>query len=141
MFNFKRSKSDPLSKEEEAKVNEEFESFKNKEYSEDDVNKVLDKEDEILKKLKNVNLKKFTEAVKLFFSMIKDFFTKKYTEVPVGTIMAIVGSLLYVFLPVDVIPDFIPVAGYLDDAAMLALCLKFVKSDLDKYKDFKDSQQ
>ena len=28
----------------------------------------------------------------------------------------------------------IPVVGYLDDAAVLALCLKFAKHDVDEYK-------
>ena len=69
--------------------------------------------------------------------MLKDFFTRTYTEVPVGTIMAIVGSLLYVLWPFDLIPDFIPVAGYLDDAAVLGACLKAVKTDLERYKAFK----
>ena len=52
--------------------------------------------------------------------MLGDVFTGKYKKVPVGTIAAIVGTLLYVLSPIDFIPDFMPVVGYLDDAAMLA---------------------
>lgn len=59
--------------------------------------------------------------------MLKDFFTRKYTEVPVGTIMAIAGSLLYVLSPIDIIPDFIPVVGFLDDAGVIAACINFEK--------------
>ena len=69
--------------------------------------------------------------------MLKDFFTKKYIEVPVGTITAIAGSLLYVLSPIDIIPDFILGVGYIDDAAIITLCMNFVKSDLEKYKKFK----
>ena len=137
---FKRSKAKPLSKKEEARVNKKFESFKNKEYSEDFMNDVFDKEDAINKKMNNDKLKEFTSDVKLFFCMLKDFFTRKYTTVPVGTIMSIAGTLLYIFLPVDVIPDFIPGIGYLDDGAMIALCLKMLNSDLTKYKAWKESQ-
>ena len=39
-----RTKAKPLSKKEEARVNKKFESFKNKEYSEDFMNDVFDKE-------------------------------------------------------------------------------------------------
>ena len=138
MFGFKRSNQEELSEKETEKVNEKFNSFKNKAYSEEDMHKVFDNEENILNKVMNdKNLKQFIEEIKLFFCMLKDFFTKKYTEVPVGTIMAIVGSLLYVLAPIDIIPDFIPVVGYLDDAGIIALCMNFVKTDLNKYKDFK----
>ena len=53
---------------------------------------------------------------------------------PKGTVAAIIGTLLYVLSPADLIPDVIPVVGYLDDAAVLALCLKFAKHDVDEYK-------
>ena len=104
------------------------------------MNDVFDKEEAINKKMTSDKLKDFAQDVKLFFCMLKDFFTKKYTDVPLGTIMSIAGTLLYVFLPVDVIPDFIPFIGYLDDATMLGLCLRMVKSDLDKYKAWKEMQ-
>jgi uncharacterized membrane protein YkvA (DUF1232 family) len=135
-----RTKAKPLSKKEEARVNKKFESFKNKEYSEDFMNDVFEKEDAINKKMSNDKLKEFASDVKLFFCMLKDFFTRKYTNVPVGTIMTIAGSLLYVFLPVDIMPDFIPGIGYLDDGAMIALCLKMLNSDLTKYKEWKETQ-
>lgn len=140
MFKFGKRNQEELTEKEAQKVNEKFNSFKNKQYSEDDMHKVFDNEETILNKMNDKNLKGFLDDVKLFFSMLKDFFTKKYTEVPVGTIMAIAGSLLYVLAPIDVIPDFIPVAGYLDDAGIIALCMKFVKNDLDKYKNFKGLQ-
>jgi len=85
-------------------------------------------------------LKAFTDDVKLFFSMLKDFFTKKYIDVPVGTIMSLAGTLLYVFLPIDIIPDFMPGIGFIDDAAMIALCLRMAKLDIEKYKAWKESQ-
>ena len=131
-------KKEKLSKREEEKVKEKFESFKDKEYSEDDMNKVFENEQNILNTiLSDENLRQFFDDVKLFLSMLKDFFTRVYTEIPMGTIMAIVGSLLYLICPLDVIPDAIPVIGFLDDAAVLAACLKAVKIDIEKYKVFK----
>ena len=108
MFGFSRSKAEELTEEEARRVNERFNSFKNDEYSENDMHKVFENEDTIMGKMNNKNLRGFVEDVKIFFSMLKDFFTKKYTDVPIGTVMAIAGSLLYVLLPVDVIPSFIP---------------------------------
>lgn len=137
MFGHSKVKIEELSQEQEAQVNAKFNSFKKKSYSEQDMNNVFDNEDKIMGKMDDKNLAGFVNDVKVFFCMLKDFFTKKYTQVPVGTIVAIASSLLYVLSPIDLIPDLIPVIGYLDDAAILAACLKFVKKDVDEYKLFK----
>ena len=104
--------------------------------SEDDVFGVLDKEDEILGKALGP-LAKFARNMKLLFSMVKDYVNGTYRGVSWVTIAAVVGSLLYIFSPIDLIPDFIPVLGLTDDAAVLALCLKKIAGDLAKYKTWK----
>lgn len=137
MFHFKKGRQQELSEKEAKRVNEKFNSFKNKEYSEDDMNKVFDNEETILNKMNNKYLSSFIEDVKLYFSMLKDFFTKKYTKVPVGTIVAVAATLLYVLAPIDLIPDFMPFVGFLDDAGIVTLCIKGFKADLETYKEFK----
>lgn len=86
----------------------------------------------------NDTLKKSLEDIKLYFQMLADIFTGKYKKVPMGTIAAIVGTLLYVLSPIDLIPDFLP-GGYLDDAGIVALCLNFTKQDIEEYKKFKST--
>lgn len=127
-------KTNKLSKKEEEKVNETFESFKKKKYSEQEINKVLKNEDKIKAKMNDESLKAFIEDVKIFFLMLKDFFTGNYKEIPVGTIIAIAGSLLYVLSPFDIIPDFLAGIGYVDDAGVITLCLNGVREDVEKYK-------
>ena len=104
--------------------------------SEDDVSDVLKKENKILKKVHGP-LEKFAENIKLFFSLIRDYANGTYRELPWTTIAAVIGALLYVLSPIDLIPDFIPVLGLIDDAAVITLCLKGIGVDLEKYKIWK----
>ena len=116
----------------EKDVQKIFDDFDN--YTQEDADKVMNNADRIEKIMSNGTLSKFLKDVKVYFRMLSDVFSRRYTRVPKGTVAAIVGTLLYVLSPVDVIPDVIPVVGYLDDAAVLALCLKFAKHDVDEYK-------
>ena len=51
------------------------------------------------------------------------------------------GALLYVLSPLDVIPDFIPLAGFIDDAAVFGFVLAFAKDDLVRYREWRKMQQ
>jgi uncharacterized membrane protein YkvA (DUF1232 family) len=47
-------------------------------------------------------------------------------ETPREVQAALIGALAYFVLPFDIIPDFIPVLGYTDDAAVLAAAIRMV---------------
>lgn len=119
------------------KLNNKCNSFKN-DFTQEDAGKVMDNMGKIEQIMQNKTLRKFLDDVKLYFQMLGDIFTGKYKKVPTGTVAAIVGSLLYVLSPVDLLPDFLP-GGFVDDAGILALCLNFTKLDIEQYKKFKEN--
>ena len=43
-------------------------------------------------------------------------------------------AVLYVLSPIDVIPDVLPVIGWLDDLGVIGLALGFVTRDVAKYE-------
>jgi uncharacterized membrane protein YkvA (DUF1232 family) len=45
---------------------------------------------------------------------------------PTSVKATLVGALAYFVLPIDAIPDFLPVLGFTDDAAFLAAAIKLV---------------
>lgn len=124
-----------ISKEQaEKELNERSEKV-----SEADVGRILEKQDEIERKFSSKGpLKKFFGDVTVLFSMVRDYWNKEYRETPWTTIAAAVAALAYVLSPIDLIPDIIPVIGYIDDAAVVALCLKAISADLEQYKKWKD---
>lgn len=109
-----------------------------KNVTEEDVKKIFEKRDEIERKFNPSGpLGKFIGDLKILFSLVNDYRKGDYREIPWTSIAAIVGALLYVFSPIDLIPDFIPVVGLLDDAAVVALCLKAIDGDLQRYAEWK----
>lgn len=107
----------------------------------EDVKKVLDKANEITEKVvKSGPLQRFLKDVALLISMVKDYWSGKYREVSWWVIAAVVFALLYVLSPIDLIPDFIPVIGLLDDAVVIALCLAMIEQDLLRYQEWKEAQ-
>jgi uncharacterized membrane protein YkvA (DUF1232 family) len=70
-------------------------------------------------------------------SLVRDYAAGRYRETPYWAIAAVALALLYVLNPADLFPDFIPGLGYLDDAAVIAFCLKLVEKDLEKYQQWR----
>ncbi len=71
---------------------------------------------------------------KVLLAMLRDYVRGAYREIPIGTVAAVAAAVLYVATPVDAIPDFVPGLGYIDDAAVLVLCLKMIGGDIEKYR-------
>ncbi|TOM80426.1 YkvA family protein, partial [Vibrio parahaemolyticus] len=82
-------------------------------------------------------LSKLWNDIKLMVNLITDYVKGDYTEVPWRVIAAITGAIVYFASPIDVIPDFIPVVGYLDDALVIKLALDLASEDLIEYKRWK----
>ncbi|MBT8295614.1 MAG: DUF1232 domain-containing protein [Gramella sp.] len=111
------------------------------EFEQDDVEKVIDKEEKILHKFESKGkLKRYMDDALLLFSLVKDYASGEYREIPFNIVAAAGAALLYVLSPIDLIPDFIPIVGYLDDAAVVAFCLNLMEKDLVTYKIWKDSR-
>ena len=99
-----------------------------------DLSRVVREADRILEIVGRVSaLKKFAAQAALLIRMLSDYFEGNYTEVPWKTIAMAVFAFVYLLNPVDLILDYIPVVGYLDDAAVLALVWQGIKWDVMDY--------
>ena len=106
--------------------------------TEQDVENVLAKSEEIRRRFETGGpLGKFVDDFKLLFAVVRDYARGRYRKIPFWSIAAIVAGFLYVLNPLDLIPDFIPFFGQIDDAAVVAACLLMVRQDLHRYKKWK----
>jgi uncharacterized membrane protein YkvA (DUF1232 family) len=66
-------------------------------------------------------------------AMLSDMFRGQYTAT-LFTKLAMIGTVLYVLFPIDIIPDFLLVFGWTDDAAVVYLLLRRILTELERYK-------
>ena len=87
------------------------------------------------KKLKEIpKVGNTISMVPTLISLIRSYIKGEYKNVPLGTIIATLSALLYVFMILDFIPDTIPGAGYIDDALVIGACLRLIRSDVEEYQ-------
>ena len=123
------------------KQNEEYIKEGAQKITEKDVEKVVNKSEEIGRKFSAKGpLVRFIEDGQLLMAIVKDYWSGTYRQIPFGVIASIVFTLIYVLNPFDLVPDVLPVIGQVDDAAVIGACLMLVEQDLQKYKAWKQGQ-
>ena len=109
---------------------------------EEDVKETLGREDEIKKLFKRVKvLAKYFNDLCEIFELLRDRVAGVYRETPWTTIAALTGALIYVLSPIDLILDFIPGIGFLDDAIVIGLAIRLALPDLEKYRAWKAARK
>ena len=82
-------------------------------------------------------IKELKTYIPLFISLVKSYTKKEYREIPLATVVAVAAALIYFLAPFDIIPDFIPGFGFVDDASIIAFCFLACKHDLDRYSKWR----
>ncbi len=72
--------------------------------------------------------------VLLLVHLIKSYLDGSYTAVKKDSLIKILAGLIYFVLPIDFIPDFLPIIGFADDFALIIWIISIVKQELDLFE-------
>ena len=103
-----------------------------------DFGKVLN-EKEFWEKIEKASpaLKRILKDLKDLYALFIDSIKGKYKLHP--AILSIIGGgLLYFIIPLDLIPDYLPVVGLLDDLTLLSMIINSLQKELADYRKFQD---
>ena len=78
-------------------------------------------------------LRQYWKDIKTSFALLKDWYMGNYKKIPFRMVASIAVAMLYLVSPLDVVPDWLPFGGLLDDALVLAAIFAMSRRDLDEY--------
>ena len=104
---------------------EELDSTLDEEEKDDQGNDQGYSEDNFWKKLKNYAIDAGRDVVE---TALKLYYAAQSPEMPMSMKTAIYAALTYFILPIDLISDFLPGVGYVDDLSLLTAALATVTS-------------
>lgn len=65
--------------------------------------------------------------------LVRAWSSGDYRRIPWKALVTILGAVLYFVNPLDLVPDFIPVLGYVDDAAVVGYVLRVLSDELTRF--------
>jgi len=72
--------------------------------------------------------------------LLRAWASGKYSVVPWKSLLMAIAAVLYFVNPFDLVPDFLPLTGLVDDVAVLAYVLRSLQKDLTRFRDWQQAQ-
>jgi uncharacterized membrane protein YkvA (DUF1232 family) len=111
---------------------------KNKKHvDEEDLQEAQEKMQKVADKL---DLKVF-EILVDFMYMSWDYIKGNYPRLAVSSYLSISFAIFYFINPYDVVPDFIPALGYIDDAGIIGSVYNYVIDDVQAYQKWRKGEK
>jgi len=87
-----------------------------------------------------MDIRRVIEKVKVLVEMLGAYVKGEYKKIPKKTLVLLVAALIYLVNPFDLIPDFIPGIGYIDDARVIIFVFQSLFEDIQEFARWKESK-
>ena len=112
----------------------------------DDKEKIDDLLTASREKLNNINfenskISRMGNHLRTMIRMVQAYFNGSYRELPWKSLLGIVGGLIYFMMPVDLLPDFIPFTGLLDDFTVIMFISGAFQQDIEAFAEWEENKE
>jgi uncharacterized membrane protein YkvA (DUF1232 family) len=80
------------------------------------------------------------ESLQIFVRLVRAWLEGKYV-LPAATLLMFIAALIYFVNPFDMIPDSVPVLGFVDDAAVITFVARSNISAISRFRNWEVSNQ
>lgn len=91
-------------------------------------------------KNKDNKFKQLFDVALTLVRLVRSYANGEYRQIQVSTIVSGLAVLLYVLSPIDLIPDFIPVVGFLDDLSLVSWFVGKFQQEITRYREWELQQ-
>ncbi len=82
------------------------------------------------------NFEQVKEIMYTFIRMVRAYTSGSYRQVSRPSMLVGVAVLLYLVTPLDIIPDFIPVIGLIDDLSLMAWFVNAFQKEIQRFRNW-----
>lgn len=89
---------------------------------------------------RNARFARVRDDLNLLLGLCAAWWRGEYRAVRRQALLSVVAALLYFLAPLDMVPDWLPGAGLLDDLAVLAWVMRTWAAELDAYRAWREAR-
>jgi uncharacterized membrane protein YkvA (DUF1232 family) len=91
------------------------------------------------KKSKKGALGQLADLAMTLVRLVQAYISGAYRQVEASTILSGVAVLLYVLSPIDLVPDFLPIVGVMDDLALISWFITKFQAEIARFQEWENT--
>ncbi len=74
-----------------------------------------------------------------FIRLVRAYYKGEYRQISIKSMIYTIAVLIYFVTPTDLVPDFIPIGGYLDDASLIIWLYQYLNVEMQQFLEWESN--